>query len=67
MTYEYRTIAYREGRLVMDRVKTLQSDTLVVLTRGKSGREVFLELINLWNKQGQAVNLSDTKYVYIAM
>lgn len=67
MTYELRMIAYREGKLIFDRIKSMDSDTLACNTGGKVGREAFLELVNRWNKQGQAVNLTDTKYVYIAM
>lgn len=67
MIYSYRTIAYREGKLIFDRVKSIESVTLACNTGGKVGREAFLELINRWNSQGNMVNLSDTKYTYIAM
>lgn len=67
MTYSYRALAYREGKLVMDRINTLESDTLAVNTGGKVGREAFLELLNRWNRQGAMFNLSNLKYTYIAM
>lgn len=67
MTYSYRMLAYRDGTLVVDLEKTIESDTLAANSGGKVGREAFLELLNHWNKQGAMVNLSSMKYVYIAM
>lgn len=67
MIYSYRTIAYRDGKLIMDRIKTMESDTLAVNSGGKVGREAFLELLNRWNKQGAMFNESNMKYTYIAM
>lgn len=67
MTYSFRSIVYRDGKLIMDRINTLESDTLAVNTGGKVGREAFLELLNRWNRQGVMVNESNMKYTYIAM
>lgn len=65
--YRYLMYAFRGGKFIVMKEKSMESDTLAIQTGGKVGKEAFLELINRWNKQGMQTNQSDMMYVHVAL